>query len=368
MQVFEVSTTDYKTQLAQKTQHLTKMFSSLSIPKIEVFESLPQHYRMRAEFRVWHDGDDLYYIMFNKKNREKYRVDQFPSASKNINRLMPILIETIKKTPLLRKKLFQIDFLSTLSDEILVSLLYHRKIDDDWTKQAKKLREHLHTEGFCVNIIGRARKMKIILNQDHVIEKLHVNGREYIYQQVENSFTQPNAKIAEKMLEWSIDCSKDCTGDLLELYCGNGHFSLALAQNFDKVLATEVSKSSVRSAQYNIKANNIDNVKIIRLSAAEMTEAFHGKRDFKRLKDASIDLKDYNCQTIFVDPPRAGMDIETCNMVKEYDRILYISCNPQTLLSNLEIFTMTHSIQRFAFFDQFPYTHHMEVGIMLSRT
>jgi len=367
MQAFEVSTTDYKTQLAQKTQHLTKMFSSLSIPKIEVFESLPQHYRMRAELRVWHDGDDLYYIMFNKETRQKYRVDQFPAASKIINKLMTILIETIKSNPVLRKKLFQIDFLSTLSGDILVSLLYHRKIDDDWTQEAKKLRSFLHTQGFPLNIIGRARKIKIVLDQDHVIEKLHVNGREYIYQQVENSFTQPNAKIAEKMLTWAVDCSKYSTGDLLELYCGNGHFSLALAQNFDKVLATEVSKPSVRSAQYNITANKITNVKIIRLSAAEMTEAFHGTREFQRLKNASVNLSDYNCQTIFVDPPRAGIDVETCNMLKSYNHILYISCNPQTLLPNLEIFTKTHRVQRFAFFDQFPYTHHMEVGVMLER-
>ena len=97
------------------------------------------NYRMRAEFRVWHDGDDLYYIMFDKETREKYRVDQFPAASRLINRLMPLLIETIKINPVLRRKLFQIDFLSTLSGEILVSLLYHRKLDDTWTQEAQKM-------------------------------------------------------------------------------------------------------------------------------------------------------------------------------------------------------------------------------------
>ena len=99
MQAFEVSTTDYHKQLTQKSQHLRDMFSSFCMPELEVFESPKRHYRMRAEFRVWHDGDDLYYIMFNKDTREKYRVEQFPAASKLINRLMPLLIETIKNNP-----------------------------------------------------------------------------------------------------------------------------------------------------------------------------------------------------------------------------------------------------------------------------
>ena len=75
------------------------------------------------------------------------------------------------------------------------------------------------------------------------------------------------------MLEWAIDCTRDSQGDLLELYCGNGNFSLALAQNFRRVLATELAKPSVESAQYNIAANKIDNVQILRLSAEEFTQA-----------------------------------------------------------------------------------------------
>ncbi|MCV5655654.1 tRNA (uridine(54)-C5)-methyltransferase TrmA, partial [Escherichia coli] len=89
------------------------------------------------------------------------------------------------------RKLFQVDFLSTLSGEILVSLLYHRQLDEEWIENAKALKQRLNDEGFNLNIIGRARKMKIILDRDYVIEKLDVNGQSYIYQQVENSFTQP---------------------------------------------------------------------------------------------------------------------------------------------------------------------------------
>ncbi len=367
MATLDVNPDNYQAQLDEKITRLREMFESYGVPELEVFESPAQFYRMRAEFRIWHEGDDMYYIMFNQQTREKYRVDQFPAASRLINDLMPLLIDAMKGNDTLRRKLFQVDFLSTLSGEVLVSLLYHRQLDEEWIAAAKALKQTLQNEGFNLNIIGRARKMKIVLDQDYVIEKLSVNGQPYIYQQVENSFTQPNGKVAEKMLEWAVDCTQESKGDLLELYCGNGNFSLALAQNFERVLATELAKPSVHSAQYNIAANKIDNVQIIRMSAEEFTEAMEGKREFNRLKDAGIDLKSYNCNTIFVDPPRSGMDIDTCKMVQGYERILYISCNPETLKENLDVLCETHKVTRFALFDQFPYTHHMEAGVMLER-
>ncbi|MHA2939827.1 tRNA (uridine(54)-C5)-methyltransferase TrmA [Vibrio sp. RC27] len=363
----DINPVNYPIQLDEKVARLTQMFAPYSAPDLEVYPSEPQHYRMRAEFRVWHQGDDLYYIMFNQQTREKYRVDQFPAASTLINQAMTELIEQIKDNPLLRHKLFQVDFLSTLSGEMLISMLYHRQIDETWAEEAKKLKARFIEKGFKLDLIGRARKIKFIVDRDYVVEKLSVFGDEYIYQQVENSFTQPNGKVAEKMLEWAVDCTRNSQGDLLELYCGNGNFSLALAQNFTRVLATELAKPSVESAQYNIAANKIDNVKIVRMSAEEFTQAMEGQREFNRLKQANVDLNDYQCETVFVDPPRSGMDIDTCKMVQKYRRILYISCNPETLQENLDILCETHHVTRFALFDQFPYTHHMEAGVLLEK-
>lgn len=362
-----LNTADYQQQLDEKAERIQNIFVDFDTPELEVFASPAEHYRMRAEFRVWHEGEDLFYIMFNQETREKYRVDQFPAASRLINDLMPMLVDAIKPIKALRHKLFQVDFLSTLSGEILVSMLYHRQLDDEWTAEAKQLKQRLNDEGFKLNLIGRARKMKIVLDQDYVIEQLKVHDRTLTYKQVENSFTQPNGEVAQKMLEWAVDCTQDSEGDLLELYCGNGNFSLALAQNFERVLATELAKPSVDSAQYNIAVNNIDNVQIIRMSAEDFTDAMEGKREFRRLKDQNVDLQSYNCNTIFVDPPRSGMDEGTCRMVQGYERIMYISCNPETLKENLDILCETHKITRFALFDQFPYTHHMEAGVLLER-
>ena len=358
---------EYQQQLSEKEERLKEILSDFELPELEVFESPVSHFRLRAEFRIWHDGDDMYYVMFNPNSRDQYRVDQFPIASSLINELMPLILEQIKDNFILRRKLFQVDFLTTLSGEVLVTLIYHRQLDNEWTEHARELRKWFNDQGFYFNLVGRARKLKIVLNQDYVLEQLNVHGRTLIYKQVENSFTQPNGKVAEKMLEWAVDCTRNSSEDLLELYCGNGNFSLALAQNFRQVLATEHSKSAVKAAQYNIIANKIDNVSIVRLSAEELTQAIEEDRPFRRLRWAGVDLKSLNCTTVLVDPPRAGLDQATCTMVQKYKRILYISCNPQTLRSNLEQLAKTHKVVRFALFDQFPYTQHIETGVVLEQ-
>ncbi|WP_018356125.1 tRNA (uridine(54)-C5)-methyltransferase TrmA [Rodentibacter pneumotropicus] len=361
----QLPVSQYTELLQKKQEKLTALLRPFNAPTIQVFDSPISHYRMRSEFRIWHEQDDFYHIMFDQNTRKPYRVDQFPIASKLINQMMQTLLPLLKQQEILHKKLFQIDYLSTLSNQIIVSLLYHKPLTEGWQQAAEKLRGQLIELGFDVQLIGRASKQKICLNQDYVDEILPVAGRNYVYRQVENSFTQPNAVVNCKMLEWAIDCTTGSEGDLLELYCGNGNFSIALAQNFRKVLATEIAKPSVAAAQFNIAENNVNNLQIIRMSAEEFTQAMNGVRDFNRLK--GIDLTTYECNTIFVDPPRAGLDPDTVKLVQGYDRILYISCNPHTLCDNLQELSKTHCIEKAALFDQFPYTEHMESGVWLIR-
>ena len=359
------SPADYQAQLDEKRDRLTELFAGFNLPALEVHASPAEHYRMRAEFRIWHEGDDLFHCMYAQATKEIIRVDRFPTASLLINQLMPVLLDGLRPHPVLRRKLFQIDYLSTQSGQLCVSLLYHRKLESEWQQASLALQTDLRAKGFDLQLIGRAHKQKICLGEEFVIERLNVQGRELVYKQVENSFTQPNAAINEQMLGWALDVTKGSEGDLLELYCGNGNFSIALAQNFRKVLATEIAKPSVDSAQFNIAANGVDNLIILRMSAEEFTMAMRGEREFNRLK--GVDLGAYQCNTIFVDPPRAGLDDATVRLVQDYDNILYISCNPETLQANMAVLGETHEIARFALFDQFPWTHHMEAGVYLKR-
>ena len=241
---------------------------------------------------------------------------------------MTAMIDGVRNNHVLRHKLFQIDYLTTLSDQAVVSMLYHKKLDDEWRQEAEALRDALRAQNLNVHLIGRATKTKIELDQDYIDERLPVAGKEIIYRRVENSFTQPNAAMNIQMLEWTIDVTRAQrrpAGAVLRQW----QFLVSPAQNFNRVLATEIAKPSVAAAQYNIAANHIDNVQIIRMAAEEFTQAMNGVREFNRLQ--GIDLKSYQCETIFVDPPRSGLDSETEKMVQAYPRILYISCNPETL-------------------------------------
>lgn len=201
-------TEQYDAQLAEKVVRLQSLMTPFYAQAPEVFRSPVSHYRMRAEFRLWHDGDDLYHIMFDSQTKNRIRVDSFPAASELINTLMTAMIDGVRNNHVLRHKLFQIDYLTTLSDQAVVSMLYHKKLDDEWRKEAEALRDALRAQNLNVHLIGRATKTKIELDQDYIDERLPVAGKEIIYRQVENSFTQPNAAMNIQMLEWAIDVTR----------------------------------------------------------------------------------------------------------------------------------------------------------------
>jgi len=360
---------NYQQQLLQKADAVRALLADFNPPQATVIASPVEHFRMRAEFRIWHESDNkhsrCHYVMFDaKQSKQPVKVVYFPIAHKSISELMTPLLTTINANELLYKKLFQIEFLTSTAGEVLVSLIYHRQLDENWENQANNLQEQ-----FNIAIIGRARKQKKALLRDHVTETLNVNGQPFIYEQKENSFTQPNAAINAQMIDWV--CSyfskhlQYASSDLLELYCGNGNFTLPLAQYFNQVLATEISKSSIRSAQKNCQLNNVDNITFVRLSSEETACALRREREFRRLRNLSLD--DYQFSSVFVDPPRAGLDAQTLELVSGFDTIAYISCNPQTLASNMQELSKTHNIVSFGIFDQFPYTPHCECGVILQR-
>ncbi|WP_180082533.1 tRNA (uridine(54)-C5)-methyltransferase TrmA [Acinetobacter sp. YH12201] len=358
-------TSAYQLQLDAKIARISAQFAEFNPPSLEVFQSPEQNFRMRAEFRIWHTDDDMFYAMFERSEdnqKQVIRIDEFPIADKSINDLMPVLLKELKATEILSKRLFEVHFLATLKGEMLVSLVYRCTLNAEWEVAAKALSDKLN-----IKIYGRSRGQRVILTDDYVVEELKVFDRTYQYKQIESSFTQPNAQVCQKMLEWACNAAKQSDKDLLELYCGNGNFTLPLSTKFNRVLATELAKSSVYAAQWNIEQNQIDNIQVARLSAEEFTEAYNGEREFRRLQEAEIDITSYDFDTVFVDPPRAGIDDETLKLLQRFERIIYISCNPDTLQDNLKTLSSTHKVTKFALFDQFPYTHHVESGMLLEK-
>jgi tRNA (uracil-5-)-methyltransferase len=93
--------------------------------------------------------------------------------------------------------------------------------------------------------------------------------------------------------------------------------------------------------------------------------AVKGEREFRRLR--GIDLKSYNFSHIFVDPPRSGLDDISRMLVKDFENIIYISCNPLTLKRDLDELKDLFEVKSFALFDQFAYTNHIECGVVLTK-
>ena len=83
------------------------------------------------------------------------------------------------------------------------------------------------------------------------------------------------------------------------------------------------------------------------------------------LREQEISLADHDFSSVLVDPPRAGVDDATLALLQRFPNIVYISCNPHTLRANLDTLCQTHTIQRMALFDQFPFTPHTECGVLL---
>lgn len=390
----------YQRDFLQKEAFIKANFAKFNIANFTSFASDYKNYRHRAEFRIWHSNEDIFHLMFDASatdNKPKHiRIDTFAPASKIINQTMAAIIPELKHNQLLRNKLFQIEYLSSLTNEILVVLIYHKKLDETWLEEAKILAEKLK-----INLVGRSRKQKLVVNKDFIIEKMQVDSRQISLKQIENSFTQPNGKIAQDMLNWLYSQtqklkSKLANTDLLELYSGNSFFSLALSPNFSKILNVEVAKTSTYAANYNILANNCANIKAINaksediaylLSASQVIQNSttgavadekqeplsanlvlekSKKRLALELEKNQVKLNDYSFSSILVDPPRKGLDELTLKEAQKFTYIFYISCNIETLMENLQELTKTHKITDVAFFDQFPYTNHSEVGLVLT--
>ncbi|CAE8611451.1 unnamed protein product [Polarella glacialis] len=408
----------YKAELQAKVQALEAFFvdgaglaaSFVGLPPTEVFESPPEHFRMKAEFGIWnHDGGPSYAMSSGKS---QIVVDRYPMGSRVMcDTLMPAVLEAIRAEELLRAHLFQVNFHTTLRGGSIVSLLYHTPYDrgsrrernriqaenrlaeaptlegdtkgpltDDWEAAAVRLQAAIAIgDPAGASIVGRIHGMARVVGHDWVEEELEVVGvpKRLRYRQLGGFFCQPNAAVCQHMLAWAravcladaaeigtvVEASRE--DDLLELYCGNGNFAVALAPCFRRVLATELVKALVDTAKLNAEYNDATNVAFARVSAEELAQAMQGTRVFERMKH--ISLEEYRLNTVLVDPPRAGLGPEVCALLAQFPRIVYISCNPETLRVDFEMLRETHGIQRMAAFDQFPYTDHVEMGVLLVR-
>ena len=333
-----------------KFQKVLSLLKNYYKDKIKINYSPSSGYRSRCEFGYKNN----FYTMYSSLGEIIY-LESFSIARPCIQKLMPNLLDKINNQDILKERLFQINFRANRDDEILVSMIYHRPIDDEIKSLSNELADILNIK------INLRSKNKLYSTHDDLLRDDIKELKSVLYQ-TDQSFYQPNYFHMPMMVLKTMSFIEN-PKDLLELYCGSGTFSVPMRKLFNKILATENNRQSIRCLNKAIEENNISNIFHARLSAEEVTELFNG-RVFKRMNN--IDISNFDFSHILVDPPRAGLDDNVINLINKFDNVLYISCNYETYIRDIEKLK-NFKVINIEIFDQFPNTNHLEIVSLLSK-
>ena len=233
-------------------------FSStlLGVQNFLVFKSVESNFRARVELGIYHDYNEIFYTMRGEKERF-VKIANCQNLLPNLQKTLPVLLGILntEEFSAFKERLFSIEILANNNNALLLTLIYHRKLEESWLLGAKtltvKLKEHL---GFHFEIIGRSRGVKLVLEKDYLMQSLEILGKHFYYRYDEGVFTQPNTAINQQMITWVLEHLKS-GGDLLEMYCGCGNFTIPLSFSFNRVLATEISKTSLNALKVSNQSN-----------------------------------------------------------------------------------------------------------------
>lgn len=191
----------------------------------------------------------------------------------------------------------------------------------------------------------------------NIKEKL-LHGKSYIKEQINDlkfiisydSFFQVNTdamiKLYDKVVEYA-NLTKEDT--VLDLYCGTGTIGIYLSKYCKEVLGIEIVENAIKDANINKELNNIDNISFVCGDVGKLIN------------------NDYKQDVLVVDPPRAGLDKKTKKVIldNEYKRIVYVSCDPMTLVRDLAELSVKYEIKDVTLVDMFPNTYHVESVVLL---
>lgn len=184
------------------------------------------------------------------------------------------------------------------------------------------------------------------------------HGKQYITEYLDNykyivspdSFFQINLDVANKLYN-KIKEYVGTNNNVLDLYCGTGSIGIFVSEN-NNVIGIEINKSAVKDAFENAKLNNINNIDFL----CEDSE--------KAINNIKI-----KPNIIIADPPRSGLTNETINNIFKLDinTMIYVSCDPMTLVRDLNILSKKYKIEEITPFDMFPNTKHVECLVLLKK-
>ena len=217
---------------------------------------------------------------------------------------------------------------SNLKGELLL-IIYTDKLNKDGIK-------------YLVNkhrISGIVLNDKSIFGSDFLVDKID----DYKFKISYNSFFQVNPYICKELFKIVKDYTKDAN-NLIDLYSGVGTLSIVAKENASSVLGVEIIDNAAINAKTNAMLNGVSNISFIASDTNKIISYLEGK-DF-----------------VIVDPPRSGLTSKVIEGIKKYQvkNILYVSCDPNTLMRDLNLLLTDYKIIEFKLLDMFPNTYHVE--------
>ena len=208
----------------------------------------------------------------------------------------------------------------------------------------------LHTIDDNIADTVNCEELRVLYGRDYYLEKIC----NLTFKVSAFSFFQTNINAVERLYLDAISLLSDVDNKIVfDLYSGTGTISQILSSHAKEVYGIEIVQDAVNSAIENTKLNNLNNCHFICGDC------------FKELEKIDV-IPD----VLVVDPPRVGMDLNAIEKICSYGckEILYISCNPKTLIENLVLFEhLGYKINYLKPYDNFPNTKHVETVVLMSR-
>jgi 23S rRNA (uracil1939-C5)-methyltransferase len=194
--------------------------------------------------------------------------------------------------------------------------------------------------------------MRLLWGSGAITERLN----SLIYRISPYSFFQTNTRGTEKLYtllrEWACRMRE---GALLDLYCGSGGITLALAEFFDRVVGIDTNSDAIEDAKTNAQSNQVSNTEFVCEDAVEFLKKLPGSK-------LSVQLS-----AMMVDPPRAGLHPKALQALLEINppQLAYVSCNPESLARDLQNLVPFYRIRSAQPVDLFPHTAHVETVVFM---
>ena len=172
------------------------------------------------------------------------------------------------------------------------------------------------------------------------------------------SFYQINPVQTEKLYNKAMELAQlDAKTRVIDAYCGIGTIGLVAAKTAGEVIGVELNPEAVKDAISNCKRNGMKNAKFCCADAGDFMEALAAEGE--------------SADVVFMDPPRAGSSKKFIESLVKMapERVVYISCNPETLARDLQLITKKgYAVKVIQPVDMFPHTNHIECVVLLCRT